>query len=129
MCSSVPARVLTWLVAVVVGLVYGVAGTVAHAYTLGWFPLGLVLGTIGCAALLLAVRLLTADRWATLATGLGMMIATLVFSGSGPGGSVVVPQTGLAVVWTFAVPIVVALVVAWPERAVAATPAPGGTAG
>ena len=62
------------------------------------------------------MRLLTADRWATLATGLGMMIATLVFSGRGPGGSVIVPQTGLAVFWTFAVPILVALAVAWPDR-------------
>lgn len=129
MSSSVPARVGTWIIALVVGLVYGVAGTVAHAYTIGWFPLGLVLGIIGCAALLLAVRLLTSDRWSTLATGLGMMIATLVFSGSGPGGSVVVPQTGLAIAWTFAVPIVVALVVAWPEPARASAPPSADTAG
>ena len=33
-----------------------------------------------------------------------------------PGGSVVVPQTGLAVIWTFAVPILVAFAVAWPDR-------------
>jgi len=116
MRPSVPARVGSWIVALLVGLVYGVAGTVAHAYAIGWYPLGLVLAVMGTGALLLAVRLLTSDRWATLATGAGMMIATLVFSGSGPGGSVVVPQTGLAVVWTFAVPILVALAVAWPDR-------------
>ncbi|MCP2637886.1 histidinol dehydrogenase [Microbacterium sp. HD4P20] len=120
MRTSVLARVGTWFVALVVGAVYGLAGTIAHAYTIGPFPLGLVLGAIGCAALLLAVRLLTADRGATLATGLGMMVATLVFSGSGPGGSVIVPQTGLAVAWTYAVPILVALIVAWPERSRAA---------
>jgi hypothetical protein len=114
--ASVPARIATWLVALVVGVVYGAAGTIAHGYTLAWFPLGLILAVIGCGALLLAVRLLTADRWSTLATGLGMMLATLVFSGSGPGGSVVVPQTGSAVAWTFAVPVLVALSVAWPER-------------
>jgi hypothetical protein len=120
MRPSVPARIGSWIVALVVGLVYGVAGTVAHAYTIGWFPLGLLLAVIGCGALLLAIRLLTADRWATLATGGGMVISTLVFSGSGPGGSVVVPQTSLAVVWTFSVPILVAIAVAWPERAHAA---------
>lgn len=124
MRPSVPARIGSWIVALLVGLVYGVAGTVAHAYTLGWFPLGLLLAVIGAAALLLAVRLLTSDRWATLATGAGLMISTLVFSGSGPGGSVVVPQTGLAVVWTFAVPILVAVAVAWPERVRPAEPAP-----
>lgn len=115
MRSSVPARIGTWVIALAVGAVYGLAGTIAHAYTLGWFPLGLVLAALGCAALLLAVRLLT-DRGATLATGLGMMLSTLVFSGTGPGGSVIVPQTDLAVVWTFAVPILVAVIVAWPDR-------------
>lgn len=116
MRSTLPARLGTWIVALVVGAFYGLAGTIAHAFTLGWFPLGLILAALGCAALLLAVRLLTADRWATLATGLGMMLATLVFSGSGPGGSVIVPQTGLATAWTFTVPILVALLVAWPDR-------------
>lgn len=108
----------TWAVALLVGTVYGAAGTIAHAYRLGWLPLGLVLAVIGSAALLLAVRLLTADRWAALATGLGMMASTLLFSGRGPGGSIVVPQSGLGVVWTIALPILVALVVAWPDRIV-----------
>ncbi|MEZ3159714.1 DUF6113 family protein [Microbacterium sp. BWT-B31] len=110
------SRIGTWVVAFIVGAVYGVAGTVAHAFTLGWFPLGLVLALIGTAALLLAVRLLTRDRWATLAIGLGLMLATLVFSGAGPGGSVIVPQSILGVVWTIAVPLLVAVAVAWPDR-------------
>ncbi len=109
-------RLLTWVVAFIVGAVYGLAGTIAHAYTLGWFPLGLVLAIIGSAALLAAVRLLTADRWAALATGAGMIIATLVFSGRGPGGSVIVPQTELAIAWTIAVPVLVVIAVAWPNR-------------
>lgn len=109
------ARLGTWVVAFVVGAIYGVAGTIAHSFELGWFPLGLVLAIIGTGALLAAVRLLTGDRWAALATGLGLIGATLIFSGSGPGGSVVVPQTGLAVVWTLAVPLLVGIAVAWPE--------------
>ena len=75
-----------------------------------------MLAIIGCGALLAAVRLLTGDRWAALATGLGMIAATLVFSGRGPGGSVIVPETALATVWTIAVPILVAIVVVWPDR-------------
>lgn len=109
-------RVATWAVAFIVGGVYGLAGTIAHSFQLGWFPLGLVLAIIGSAALLAAVRLLTADRWAALAAGAGMILATLVFSGRGPGGSVIVPQTQLAVAWTLAVPILVTVVVAWPSR-------------
>ncbi|MCW3491733.1 DUF6113 family protein [Microbacterium sp. SSM24] len=116
MRSSLPARIGTWVVALLVGAVYGLAGTIAHGYELGWFPLGLVLALIGCAALLVSVRLLTADRWAALATGLGMMASTLAFSGKGPGGSVIVPEGPLGTVWTIALPVVVAIVVAWPEN-------------
>ena len=114
--KSVLPRVATWVVAFLVGAVYGLAGTIAHAYKIGWFPLGLILALIGSAALLVAVRLLTSDRGAALTAGLGMILATLVFSGRGPGGSVIVPQTELAVAWTVAVPILVVLVVAWPGR-------------
>ncbi|WP_438352570.1 DUF6113 family protein [Microbacterium sp. CJ88] len=114
------SRVATWAIALVVGAVYGVAGTIAQSYLLGWFPLGLVLAVIGSAALLLAVRLLSDDRWAALATGLGMMATTLIFSGRGPGGSVIVPQApggqvSPGIVWTIVVPLLVALVVAWPD--------------
>jgi Family of unknown function (DUF6113) len=110
------SRIATWIVAFIVGAVYGLAGTIAHAYTIGWFPLGLLLAIIGSAALLVAVRLLTADRWAALATGVGMIVATLVFSGRGPGGSVIVPQTEFAIAWTVAVPVLVVLAVVWPNR-------------
>jgi hypothetical protein len=116
-------RIATWLVAFIVGAVYGLAGTIAHAYTIGWFPLGLVLAIVGSAALLAAVRLLTADRWSALATGMGMLVATVVFSGRGPGGSVIVPQTDLAIAWTISVPILVVAVVVWPNPRIRAVDA------
>jgi len=127
------SRVGSWLIALLVGAVYGVAGTIAQGFAWGWFPLGLVLAIIGSGALLVAVRLLTGDRWTALSAGLGMMLATLIFSGKGPGGSVIVPQAAegafsAGVVWTIAVPIMVAIVVAWPDlsrlRAVAEDQAP-----
>lgn len=126
--SALFARVGTWVIALLVGVVYGLAGTIAHAYALGWFPLGLILAIIGSAALLSAVRLLTLDRWAALASGLGMILATFVFSGKGPGGSVIVPtvesgQFDPGMVWTIAVPILVAVVVAWPEHFAVVRPA------
>ena len=68
------------------------------------------------AAVIIAVRLLTADRWAALATGLGAMGVTIVLSGTGAGGSVIVPQSVLGVVWTLWLPLVTAFVVARPER-------------
>jgi hypothetical protein len=116
------SRAVSWVVALAVGLVYGTAGTIAHAYRLGAFPLGLVVALLGVAALLVAVRTLTHDRWATLACGAGLIIATVVFSGSGPGGSVIVPSgkldslgpVNLGIVWSIAVPVLVVLAVAWP---------------
>ena len=114
------SRIGAWIVGVIVGAFYGVAGTVAQAYMLGWFPLGLILSLVGVIALLVAVRLLTADRWATLATAVGVMTATLVFSGAGPGGSVVVPQPpegefNPGLLWTILVPLSAAIVIAWPQ--------------
>lgn len=122
------ARVATWAIAFVVGAAYGVAGTIAHAFTLGPVPLGLLLAIVGSAALLIAVRALTADRIAALATGIGLIAAVLVFSGRGPGGSVIVPDGELAmlgpvnlgVVWMVAVPVLAAAVVLWPDRRAAA---------
>lgn len=122
------ARIGTWAVALVIGIVYGVAGTIGQAASWGSFPLGLVIAVIGAGALLVAVRLLTDDRWATLATAMGAMLATLIFSGRGPGGSVVVPapedgQLSTGIIWTLAVPIVAAVVIAWPSLPPRATPA------
>jgi hypothetical protein len=119
------ARALTWLVALVVGAVYGTAGTIAHAYRLGPLPVGLVLSVIGIAAMLVAIRALTADRWSALCGGAGALAATVVFSGPGPGGSVIVPGgdldqlagVSLGLVWGIAVVAVATLVVAWPDLA------------
>ena len=114
------ARIAALAVAFVVGAVYGTAATVAHAFTLGWFPLGLILATVGCAALLVALRLMTADRWMSLAGGLGILLVAFLFSNVGPGGSAIVaPQSPdtewIAVAWTLVVPALLALVVAWPD--------------
>jgi hypothetical protein len=116
------SRALSWLVALVIGAAYGTAGTIAHSYRLGGFPLGLVLAIIGVAALLIAIRALTDDRWGALFCGIGLIAATVVFSGMGPGGSVIVPSgkldsigvVNLGVVWTIAVPVLTLAVVLWP---------------
>ena len=118
----------TWIVAAVIGLVYGVAGTIGQAAMWGVFPLGLVIAIFGITGLLLAVRVLTADRWSALACGLGAMLATLVFSGAGPGGSIVVPAPAdgaisTGVIWTIAVPVIAAIIVGWPSLRRAGDPA------
>ena len=120
-------RIVGLVMALVVGTVYGTAATIAHSFAIGWFPLGLILAAIGSGALLLALRLLTGDRWTALAGGLGVMLATFVFSNVGPGGSAIVAAqseatTWVPLTWTIVVPLMVALVVAWPDLSGLQTP-------
>lgn len=111
------SRLAAWVIALLVGVVYGAAGSLAHSSFLWFVPVGLVLGMVGASALLLALRLLTADRWAALAGGVGMMLATYFFSLPSPGGSVLFTQQNeaLALIWMAGVPLVAAIVVAWPD--------------
>lgn len=118
--NPVLARVATWLVAALIGFVYGVACVIGQAAAWGVIPVGIVVASIGLAALLIAVRTLTAERAAALAAGLGALIATVVFSGRGPGGSIVVPaapegEITTGIIWTIAVPLIAAVVVGWPS--------------
>ncbi|WP_259363544.1 histidinol dehydrogenase [Microbacterium esteraromaticum] len=109
------SRGLSWLAAAFVGAVYGVAATIAHSFTLGPIPVGMILGAVACAALLVALRALTGDRWAALAAGVGMMALLLVISQRGPGGSIVVPNTPLGNIWMYVAAGIVMLIVAWPD--------------
>lgn len=113
-------RVVGWIVALLVGAFYGTAGTVTQAFLVGPFPAGLLLATVGSAALLIALRTLTGDRVNALAGGLGITLATYVFSQVGPGGSAIVaaPTAGtewVPLVWTVVGPALMVLVALWPD--------------
>ncbi|MPS75222.1 MAG: histidinol dehydrogenase [Microbacterium sp.] len=106
---------LSWVAAALVGGVYGVAGTIAHSVTWGPIPVGLIVAAIACAAILVAIRALTHDRWAAVAAGLGMLGMLVMISGVGPGGSVVVQDSLAGRIWTYLAAGIVLLVVAWPS--------------
>lgn len=114
------ARIATWLVAAVLGFVYGVACVIGQAATWGVVPVGLITAVVGLAAMLVAIRVLTGERATTLAAGVGALAATVILSGRGPGGSIVVPaapegEITTGVIWTIAVPLIAAIIVAWPS--------------
>jgi len=109
------SRLLSWLAAALVGVVYGTAGTIAHSLMWGPVPIGLIVAAIACGALLIAVRALTHDRAATIATALGMIGMLLIISGPGPGGSVIVPNTPIGQIWIYVVCGIALLVIAWPN--------------
>lgn len=124
MLPTLVIRSVTWLVCALVGFVYAAAGTISHSFRSAGLPVGLVIAMVGVAGMFIAVRILLQDRWAALAAALGAMASTLMLSGEGPGGSVLVTQSILGVVWTLWVPLVAAVVVAWPDQALRAS-APG----
>jgi hypothetical protein len=109
------SRGLSWLAAALVGVVYGTAGTIAHSLMWGVVPVGMIVAAIACAALLVAVRALTHDRGATVATALGMLGMVMIISGPGPGGSVIVPNTPIGQIWIYLVAGIALLVIAWPN--------------
>ena len=106
-----------------IGAVYGTAATISHGFRLGGWPVGLVLVVVGAGAMLTAVRLLVDDRWATLACGVGLLLATALFSQEGPGGSVIVPSgrsdavgpVNLGVAWFVCAVVLVLVGVCWPD--------------
>lgn len=118
MAKSLAVRIGTIVLALIAGAIFGTVGTIAHSFTVTLgpvkLPVGLVLALIGSGALLIGIRAI-ADRWAALAAGLGMFGIVMGFSGIGPGGSVLVPDTWMGVAWTFATPLMTAVVVAWPD--------------
>jgi hypothetical protein len=109
------SRVVSWLAAALVGGVFGVAGTIAHSLMWGPVPVGIIVGTIACGAILIAIRSLTHDRAATVAAGAGMVGMLLIISGVGPGGSVVVENTVMGQIWIYVVAGLVILTVTWPS--------------
>lgn len=122
------SRALSWIAAALVGAVYGTAGTIAHSLMWGIVPVGLIVGGIACGALLVAVRALTHDRAAAVATAIGMIGMLLIISGPGPGGSVIVPNTPVGQIWIYLVAGIALLVIAWPNLRRRSSPAPAPSA-
>ena len=123
MKSSVVGRLALWLVAAVIGGLYGVAGTIGHSVLWGPAPIGLLVASLSALALLVAVRALVGRFSVTLATALGMLGAVMLLSGRGPGGSVLVPNTGLSMIWLGVVALGALLVLAWPRLSSRVDPA------
>lgn len=123
--QSTVSRVIGIVLAFLVGVAYGAIGTVAHAWAPSFFgvalPIGLVLGILGVAMLLLGLRIVLGDRLAAAAAALGVILMIGLLLLESVGGSVLIPQSVSGLVWTIAPGLVAVLVVAWPklpERAV-----------
>jgi LmbE family N-acetylglucosaminyl deacetylase len=102
-----------------VGVLFGVLGTVAHQATVSIgsvaIPVGLVLALSGTTALLVGLRMVLHDRTAVLLAALGLLGTIFVLSLRSTGGSVLVPAGLVGTLWTVVPALVAALALAWPK--------------
>ncbi|MET1051868.1 MAG: hypothetical protein ABWX65_04435 [Mycetocola sp.] len=112
-------RIAGAALSLVVGVIYGAVGTVAHqnVVMIGEvaLPVALVLALIGAVALLVGFRLVFIDRLAVLCAALGMIGTIALFSISSSGGTVLIPEGIPGLIWTVGPVLIATVVVAWPR--------------
>jgi hypothetical protein len=80
-------------------------------------PYGLVLALLMVLVFLVALRIAFPVRWYAVAAGIGAVAAdVLLLLPGASGGSTVTLLNAPGLVWTFGVPLVAAVVAAWPRR-------------
>ncbi|MDJ0350161.1 hypothetical protein [Cryobacterium sp. PH29-G1] len=101
------------------GILFGVLGTIAHQATLTVFgaalPIGLTIAFVAIGALLLGLRLVVGDRLVVGLAAVGLLVTIFVLSLRGSGGSVLVPAGLMGTLWTVVPALIAALVLAWPK--------------
>ena len=113
------SRVVACALALLVGAALGGIGTVNHqwGYSAG-FPLGAIVALALVAALVAGLRLVFATRIVAFFASVGILVALVVLTVGGPGGSVLVPANGAGYGWSYGAAAIIALVLAWPNLAV-----------
>lgn len=112
-------RIVGAALSILVGAIYGTIGTIASQNVLQLgevtIPVGLILALVGVLALLIGFRLLFDDRLPVLCAAIGMVGMIALFSVASAGGSVLIPQGLLGLVWTVVPVLLATIVVAWPR--------------
>ncbi|GAA2236811.1 hypothetical protein N1031_11090 [Herbiconiux moechotypicola] len=125
---STGLRVLAVVVALALGFLFGVLGTIVHQITVSAFglfdlPVGLIIALPAFALLLVGLRMVAPSRWAALAAAAGAVAIVALLALPGPGGSVLIPDSVLGMVWVVGAPLVAVVVLAWPRMRGASRPA------
>jgi N-acetyl-1-D-myo-inositol-2-amino-2-deoxy-alpha-D-glucopyranoside deacetylase len=112
-------RAFVCVVALVVGFAAGGLLTVFHQSPIQVgktaLPLGLVVGLVLIAALLIGLRALFETRIVAFFAAVGIVGIVGILSLQGPGGTVLVPNNTTGLVWAFAPTVIAVLVLAWPN--------------
>lgn len=102
-------KIVTCLLAFLMGGVVGVVGTANHQVAAGAISLVLVGGFLAGLRLLFGIRVVAASA------AVGMMIVLITASGESLGGSVLIQANELGFLWTYGVPVIALIVLAWPR--------------
>ena len=112
------SRIVSAILLVLVGAVFGAIGTIAHQISVTWgidIPLGVIGALAAFAALLVGLRLLGHSRLPALLAALGAIAVILLFSQQSAGGSVLIPNNLAGQVWLVGTILIAAVVIAWPD--------------
>lgn len=102
-------QAVTCLLAFLMGGIVAVVGTANHQVALGAISLLLVAGFLTGLRLLFGVRAVAASAV------VGMLIVLIVASGESLGGSVLIQANEVGFLWTYGVPVIALVVLAWPR--------------
>ncbi|KQO04832.1 hypothetical protein ASF06_18745 [Agreia sp. Leaf244] len=118
--ETVSSRIVSWVVGLGLGVLFGVMGTAVSQST--WtiapgfsLPIGLIVALPAVLLLLVGLRLVLRTRTTAIVAAFGIVVTIFLLSQPSAGGSILVPGNALGVVWTFAPTVIALLVLAWPR--------------
>ncbi|KQP55917.1 hypothetical protein ASF51_12325 [Agreia sp. Leaf283] len=118
--ETLSSRIVSWVVGLGLGVLFGVMGTAVSQST--WtitpgfsLPIGLIVALPAVLLLLVGLRLVLRTRTTAIVAAFGIVVTIFLLSQPSAGGSILVPGNALGVVWTFAPTVIALLVLAWPR--------------
>ena len=102
-------KAVTCVLALAMGALVGVLGTIQHEFAFSVVSLLMVV------AILAGLRLLFQVRTVAAFAGAAVFLVVGLLSLKGPGGSVLIQANAVGYVWSFGVPIITLIVLAWPS--------------
>jgi N-acetyl-1-D-myo-inositol-2-amino-2-deoxy-alpha-D-glucopyranoside deacetylase len=112
---GLPGKVVAYVLALVVGGLFGAIGTVAHQDGAGSFPYGVVLALALVAAAMIGFRILFDSRMVGLVVAIGITVVDLTLSLTSRGGSVLIPGNLIGYAWIGGSILIAAFVLLWPK--------------
>ncbi len=106
---SGPSKIVTCVLAFLVGAVIGAIGTANHQIAFGAISL------LVSAGALVGLRLLFGIRTVAGCAALGVLLMATLLSTESSGGSHLIPVSFAGVAWNYALPVMALLVLAWPS--------------